>query len=97
MDVARNVIGGNRWGVYLSGGDHTTVVGNYIGIGPDGSSDFGNTDYGVYISGAASNTIGTTEYGQAILTSGGNLGAPRGAAIAANGQARRFSVIIPVK
>ncbi|MBN1217951.1 MAG: CSLREA domain-containing protein [Anaerolineae bacterium] len=61
-DGERNVISGNdRYGVWIEGNGTTgnTVSGNYIGTMANGTSDLGNTDDGIYISGGAqNNTIG---------------------------------------
>ena len=65
--AARNVISSNDGdGVDITGDktDSNTVLGNFIGLASDGSTDRGNTDNGVEISDqAASNTIGGTTAG----------------------------------
>ena len=63
---ARNVISGNRFGVFVSGSGATgnKVEGNRIGTKADGSGDLGNDGDGVIISaGASNNTIGGTAGG----------------------------------
>lgn len=62
----RNVISGNRWGLYLegSGTSGNVVQGNLIGVAPDGVTALGNASEGIlFISGASGNTIGGTESG----------------------------------
>ena len=65
--AARNVISSNGDdGIDITGDktDSNTVLGNFIGLASDGSTDRGNTDNGVEISDqAASNTIGGTTAG----------------------------------
>ncbi|OVE82400.1 hypothetical protein BVY03_01005, partial [bacterium K02(2017)] len=59
----RNVISGNTtYGIHISGAlTGTRVAGNYVGVGTDGSTDFGNNDHGIYVLGTASDgTIGGT-------------------------------------
>jgi len=69
-----NVISGNDWsGVHIFGGgtNGNTVSGNYIGTDATGSSDLGNGEFGVYISGGAqNNTIGGDTEGERNILSG---------------------------
>ena len=69
---ARNIISANtNFGVRIAGAGYTnnTVFGNYIGTNAAGTTAIGN-NVGVQIdSGAKNNTIGTTQYGQSVLTS----------------------------
>ena len=72
---ARNVISGNRFGVFISGSGATgnKVEANRIGTKADGSGDLGNDGHGVLISaGASNNTIGGTASaaGNAISNNG---------------------------
>jgi hypothetical protein len=72
----RNVISGNRNGVYIVSTDtmSNTVSGNYIGTDVAGSSDLGNTLTGVRIAtGAQNNTIGGQTTGERNVISGNNL------------------------
>jgi CSLREA domain-containing protein len=57
---ARNLISGNDFiGVFLSvGSGSSEVLGNYIGTAKGGKGDLGNSVGGVFIQGAAKNTIG---------------------------------------
>ena len=57
-----NIIGGNETGVFLDAASWNYVFGNYIGVGSDGTTDLGNTYFGVLISGNATNNfIGATD------------------------------------
>ncbi|MBN1138648.1 MAG: right-handed parallel beta-helix repeat-containing protein [Anaerolineae bacterium] len=63
----RNVLSGNRWGLWISGGEahHNVVQGNYIGLGASGMSGEPNTHGGIFIAFEASdNTIGGDEAGE---------------------------------
>ena len=72
--ILRNVISGNNDGIIFrvdSGGG--TVLGNYIGLGADGTSPLGNTVIGVQIANSASNIVlgdGTTDGGNKISDNG---------------------------
>lgn len=74
--AARNIISGNnRHGVLILGAvvaEDNVIIGNYIGVGSDGSVDLGNTSYGVHIAAvdAANNTIGGTAAGYGNVISG---------------------------
>lgn len=59
----RNVISGNSGiGVGLVDGDNNIVIGNYIGVGADGTTALGN-DRNIYISNSNDHTIGGTAAG----------------------------------
>jgi hypothetical protein len=45
--------------IVLSGGGGNTIVGNWIGLGTDGTTDRGN-EFGIYVNGSANNVIGGT-------------------------------------
>lgn len=66
----RNVVSGNGGsGIILSSGTSgVTVSGNYVGLGADGVTDLGNTEYGVSTQG--DNTIGGTIAGARNVISG---------------------------
>ncbi len=69
----RNVIsGGNVVGVYMidATARDNRILGNYIGGSADGSQIAGNTIYGIYLLGAAANTIGGIEPGAGNVISG---------------------------
>ena len=83
-DLERNVIGGNAWGIQISGaGTHGNVVaGNYIGTGIQGAKGVPNSSGGVQISdGATANIIGTDGWSHGVdegnLISGNNGGGAR--------------------
>ncbi|MFD0799218.1 beta strand repeat-containing protein, partial [Maribacter chungangensis] len=57
--LQRNVIGGNgENGVYIEGTDalNNVVIGNYIGIGVNGTTNLGNGTNGIYLRGGAQGT-----------------------------------------
>ena len=77
--VTRNVIAGNLGpGVKLAGGSQNSVLGNYIGLEPDGGTSAGNSgagSHGIWLTGTAgSNTIGGTSAGARnfVTSSGGD-------------------------
>lgn len=83
VPAARNVISGNRnFGVFISGGVGGRIQGNYIGVGCDGSTLFGNLRQGIRLWKASGQEIGGTapgagnviagngEAGVAVITSG---------------------------
>ncbi len=90
---ARNVISGNSGrGILLFGGASSNVVqGNYIGTDITGMIDLGNLQEGIYISGGASNQIGSTEAGAGNLISGNDNG---GVVIAGTGTTNSLNVIV---
>jgi len=59
-DIERNIISGNvEDGIRISSAHHTTVAGNYIGLGADGVTAVGNGKRGILITtGATDVTIG---------------------------------------
>lgn len=63
----RNVISGNDGiGVGLVDGDSNVVIGNYIGVGADGTTALGN-DRGVYISNSNNHIVGGAAAGAANI------------------------------
>ena len=65
----------NRWGsmgIHISGSDATgnRIVGNYLGTDASGTKDMGNSENGIFISGAPNNTIGGTTPGTRNVISG---------------------------
>ena len=62
-------------GIYITGSNSNSIVGNFIGTDRTGSVDLGNSGYGVNIeSGSTSNTIGGTAASQRNIISGNNAG-----------------------
>jgi hypothetical protein len=75
----RNVISGNlEDGVMMDHSDGDTIVGNYIGLNPAGTSAIGNDRDGVRVQ----HSTGTTVYGNTIS---GNVGNTGGSGINVNG------------
>jgi hypothetical protein len=61
---SRNVISGNdNAGIAVdhAGTTGNVIIGNYIGLGADGTTARGNTHDGVHFNGAGSNTLGSTD------------------------------------
>ena len=58
--IQNNVIGGfGVAGINLQpGANSTTIQGNFIGVGANGSTTIANSFYGIYVYGSAGNTIG---------------------------------------
>ncbi len=55
----RNIISGNtNSGVSLNGVSAVEILGNYIGMGADGSTGFGNSEHGIFASGVTGLNIG---------------------------------------
>src|SRR5690606_20660761 len=54
----RNVISENEYGIGIVTGDDNTISGNYIGTGPDGTTNFGASIYGILIQDGLNNLIG---------------------------------------
>ncbi|HEV3343846.1 MAG TPA: hypothetical protein VG125_25960, partial [Pirellulales bacterium] len=58
----RNIIAGNTAdGVLVVGGTGNQITGNYIGIGPDGTTPVGNAEDGILLEDAYSNIVGGTQ------------------------------------
>jgi len=70
----RNIISGNNGeGIYIHdpGSSHNRIIGNYIGTASDGTTDLGNTSYGIWVDNSAHfNLIGTSESGGGNVISG---------------------------
>ncbi len=69
----RNIISGNDVGVVISfsGTNNNVVSGNYIGTDVSGTTDLGNSNFGVWLADTAqSNTIGGTTAGERNIISG---------------------------
>ena len=71
----RNVISGNsNAGVAIDNVSSTgnVVIGNYIGLGADGSTSLGNNDDGVHFNTAGANTVGSTlSAGRNVISANG--------------------------
>jgi hypothetical protein len=69
----RNVISGNAdTGILIAndGSDHNTVIGNYVGVGPNGTTAVANGGNGIVIAdGAAYNTVGGAGSGEGNVIS----------------------------
>ena len=74
--AARNIISCNGRGVAIlnASASGNQVLGNYIGTDVNGAVDLGNTNAGVYIESAPSNTIGGTTASAGNLISNNNHG-----------------------
>ncbi len=60
--TARNIISGNNnAGIAIDNGttSDNTIIGNYIGLGSDGSTSIGNTHNGINVNAAVNTTIGS--------------------------------------
>lgn len=70
-----NLISANRqYGVHLNGTSLAQVRGNIIGADRTGTIDFGNSGYGIYVSGNADyNRIGGVDAGEGNLVSGNDF------------------------
>ncbi|MFA6027606.1 MAG: Ig-like domain-containing protein [Patescibacteria group bacterium] len=89
-DLERNIISGNtNYSVYLFGANtsNNTVKGNYIGVGLDGITDYGNSTHGIKInSTATSNTIGGSgTYDANIIAYNGDAASEYGISIEDSG------------
>lgn len=73
---ARNVISGNTLdGISLDSVSNITVLGNYIGIGADGSTAIANASDGIQASATTTLTIGNaTSNGRNVISANGNGG-----------------------
>ena len=70
----RNVISASgAAGIELNASTNTVVRGNYIGTDASGNAALGNATFGIWIVGAATNTVGGTAAGARNIVSG-NLG-----------------------
>ena len=70
----RNIFGGSGdYGVDLRWQSNVSVIGNYIGVGADGTTDVGNSSGGVYLADGSNLTIGdgTAAGGNVIANNGG--------------------------
>jgi len=75
-DHQRNVISGNRYGIYINGDQakNNKVISNYIGLTPDGSAGEMN-DTGILIgAGASNNIVGGDNADQGNVISGNEVG-----------------------
>jgi len=73
----RNVVSLNkRHGIEISGPGATLnqLAGNFIGLNPEGLSDFGNTFNGIHIEDSANNVVGGPNVGDRNVISGNNNG-----------------------
>lgn len=70
--AARNLISGNiTAGVYITGGDNCTIMGNLVGTTADGMNDLGNSEDGILMAGNSVNdTIGGRELDHRNVISG---------------------------
>ena len=69
---SRNVISGNIASAVILTGATTTgnvLLGNYIGLGSDGSTSLGNEGFSVFVNGAPNNTIGGLAPGEGNVIS----------------------------
>lgn len=68
-----NVVSANNSGIQLSGGSGSTIIGNTVGFAADGTTDRGNTQFGVWILNSTNNTIGGSSAGNGNLIGGNDL------------------------
>jgi hypothetical protein len=68
--ASRNVISGSGGAGIKLGGDHNTLLGNFIGTDLTGTKALPNNGPGIYMPGAGANTIGDTSTGGFNLVSG---------------------------
>jgi hypothetical protein len=87
----RNVASGNNQaGIFIDGGDSNQILGNYVGLQPNGDAPLANAQYGVWMtSGAQSNTVGGSAAGSRNVISGNNQ-----FGIRVEGGSTSFNVII---
>ena len=45
----RNIIGGGNRGIYLDGSDDVEILGNYLGVGADGTSNLGSSSHAILL------------------------------------------------
>ncbi len=71
LAVQRNIISGNRYGVYIdNNSSYTKIQGNYIGTDITGTAALGNTYYGIYTVNITYTTFGTDADGVNDATEG---------------------------
>ena len=72
----RNIFGGSaEFGLDLSWQSNVSVLGNYVGVGADGSTDVGNTQGGIHIADGSNIVIGDgTPAGANIIANNGGPG-----------------------
>ena len=71
----RNCFAGNgTQGFYTDLADDFTIVGNYCGVAPDGTTVIGNGGPGIYLNRSTNCTVGGTDEGEGNLVSGNNTG-----------------------
>ena len=68
-DGMRNVVSGNKYGITIHQSSYNEVLGNYLGVDSDGTTDLGNNQSGVSVSnGSYYNVIGgTTEAARNVI------------------------------
>jgi parallel beta-helix repeat protein len=67
VDPANVISGNSRQGVYIQNSSNTQLLGNYIGLGSDGTTVVGNGDEGVVlVNSGTGNRIGTAQAGNVI-------------------------------
>ena len=69
----RNIIAGNNnAGISVDGAttSSNTIIGNYVGLGADGSTDLGNTHDGVHLQAATGTLIGGTTSSASLFSLG---------------------------
>ncbi len=82
---SRNVISGNIASAVVISGTTTignVLLGNYVGLGADGSTSLGNEGFSVFVNGAPNNTIGGLAPGEGnVISATTNLVVSTGAGI----------------
>jgi hypothetical protein len=66
----RNIITSNTRGIYLTS-NAVDILNNYIGIGIDGISSLGNSEYGIYIANAQNFNIGSSSGNGNVISQNG--------------------------
>ena len=79
--AARNIISGNRDGIYLSVTQGELVEGNYIGTDATGTLPIGNTENGIWDAGSADTIGGTTAAARNIISANGIVPYASGAGV----------------
>ncbi len=73
--IGGNVIAGNDYGIMVMGAHDNRIVGNTIGLAPDGSSPIGNRAGGVFlVDGASRNVVGGEAETERNIISGNGYG-----------------------